>query len=191
MADRIDTETHLCSALVWLCSTRTMRFLPLFHTLSALDSHPHSCTRPPFSPPFSSFGDTTTWMPPRRVNPLPSSFFLPPLKLAQGAHHGRRSPHLVTRQCFSSTPPPLPCCLGAADLATFTPHPCNQQSAQQAACKLKPRAPPVATHPRSFSHTLVLSSQRHAAVSSAPPPTTPLVMSPPLARCCRCCPPQT
>jgi len=136
--DTVDTGTHLRSALVWLWRTRLV--------------HSHSSFFSPFLAPCRL---STLALAPV---PDPSFFFfwfLPPLKLAQGAHHGRRSPHLVTRQCFSSTPPPLPCCLGAADLATFTPHPCNQQSAQQAACKLKPRTPPVATHPCSFSRTLV------------------------------------
>jgi hypothetical protein len=33
--------------------------------------------------------------PPCRLNPIPSFLLFPPLKLAQGAHHGRCSPHLV------------------------------------------------------------------------------------------------
>ena len=171
-ADAVDTGTHLRSALVWLCRTHLIHSHSSF---SLLFPHPVGSRLSPSpsyrTPPFSSFG---AWPLARLLierTPLPS-FFHPPLKLAQGAHHGRCSPHLMTRQCFPSTPPPLPGFLGAPELATFTPHPCNQQSAQQTACKLKPRAQPVATHPRSFSRTLVPSSQRHAAVSSAPPPTT-------------------
>jgi hypothetical protein len=63
-----------------------------------------------------------------------------------------------------------------------------------------PHSQPLSTHPRSFSHKLVPSSQHHAGVSSAPPPTTfhttahhcptmPLMLSPPSPRCC--CPPWT
>ena len=156
--DAVDTGTHLRSALVWLCRTRLVHSDSSF---SLLFPHPvgsRLSPSPPYrTPPFSSFGARPLACLLVERTPLPS-FFLPPLKL-------------VTRQCFSSTSPPLPGCLGASELATFTPHPCNQQSAQQTACKLKLRAPLMATHPRSFSHTLVLSSQRHNAVSSAPPPT--------------------
>ena len=129
-ADAVDTRTHLRSALVWLCRTR------LVHSHSSFSLHfPHpvgSQLSPSAlyrTPPFSSFGARPLARLLMERTPLPS-FFLPPFKLTQGAHHGRRSPHLVTRQCFSSTSPPLPGCLDAPELATFTPHPFNQQSAQ-------------------------------------------------------------
>ena len=129
-ANAVETGTHLRSALVWLCRTRLIHSHSSFSLLFPHLVGSRLSPSPPYrTPPFSSF-----WARPLACllverTPLPS-FFLPPLKLAQGAHHGRRSPHLVTRQCFSSTSPPLPGCLDAPELATFTPHPFNQQSAQ-------------------------------------------------------------
>ena len=99
--DAVDTGTHLRSALVWLCRTRLVHSDSSF---SLLFPHPvgsRLSPSPPYRTPPSSFGARLLARLLVERTHIPS-FFLPPLKLAQGAHHGRRSPHLVTRQCFSS-----------------------------------------------------------------------------------------
>jgi hypothetical protein len=92
-----------CAALASSFCTVSPSFLA---SLLALNSHPCPRTRPLISLYLGTIART----PPRRANPVSSFFLFSPLELAlrEREHHGQHSPHLVTRRCLLSTPPPLP-----------------------------------------------------------------------------------